>query len=1263
MQTAPTTHSGNKSGHQNMGHQNMGHGGHSMGDDPTRHAEHNDLQKLIAGVRPTHTAIRSGAWSNPRTWSNGRVPGNNAKVLIKEGTTVTYDQESDVRLHTIANKGTLRFATKQDTKLIVETIINGNEGQLDVGTARQSVAGNKQARIIFTSDRAINRQWDPKQLSKGLISHGTVNIYGADKQDKVALTGDAKAGSDVLKFRELPSGWRVGDRIVLGGTGYDSFRGKDADNSRFQDEVLTITSIKGKEVRFTNENITTGDNTVLRFDHTRSTRAQTDKLKLYAANLTRNVSFETENGKKVPINRRAHVMLMHNPNVNVFNAGFRDLGRTDKRRLIDDVGKNIDGSNGRGTNPRGRYALHLHRTGADDLNGKAALIKGNAIEGSPGWGLVQHDSHAGLEDNVVFDVVGAGIAAESGNEIGWWTDNIVIKTTGIPTAQGEREKSARNKKFDFGSRGDAFWIQGAAQIRNLNNKAVSSNRTGLEIFSGALDNENLPRDAKTIKVKNLPPNVRRLFPADQVEVDIRDVPQAKVSGFESYNANVGIRVWGRGVNFDGELDFSTVSPQTAHEGRSVVENFKVWGNRFSGVRMLYNSNVDLKNGLILGRNEGEFRSGGKGLFDNHANFGGKYDNLTVAGFAQGAEFEYREQDKEFIAPTLQNSNFFENEYNLNKPGDEGAKKGRPDDYISFIRLKNNRFAKVDGNRAPVGKFVTRAVGGLAVELDASGSFDSDPINRGDGRARPLASKGIAAYGWDLNNDGRIDRFGRKLTHIFNRPGSQKVSLTVLDSQGAEKTVQKTVNVRPSAFGNAFDYGDFSGQVAKLEDFQNNSQYSDEGWYVSNGARISGGEAKLSKKGDFNNFVGQVTRNDRVHRGLQKLSFRLKNIEGAPAKQLSQKNEISVTLWGVNGQFANPAWQNTGPEQVGTLPMQRTALVRKNYGGRNGEFFDWKNISLDVNLGKGYDYLMFQVNTARTSNAGDYVAVDNVSLRGNANAVGGRPTGPNPIDPINPTIPAPNPGGTPPNPLPTNPGENPVTRPRFPSNLSPVVRMSFDEGSGKLAVDSSPGGRDNSGRLRGKTKRVDGKFGGAVDFDGRKDFVAIDKSNDLDLRTQGKRTVSMWFNADKAASGQKQVIYEEGSRTRGLNIYLEDNLLHFGGWSTPANRWEGSGIETKKQQVKSGKWHHVALVLDGGNQLRDNAMTAYLDGKLVGKTEGMKLLPHQDGLGIGNVNGTTRYQDGTNGFRGQGLDGSVDEVQIYNNALSAGQVQQLANGFM
>ena len=973
-----------------MTHNNMGNLPHSK--------DHGALDKLINSAPPTHKAVKSGVWSDASTWAGGKIPGEGAKVLIDDGLIVTYDQVSEARLETIVIKGNLKFATNRDTQLYVETILNSEEGKLDIGSKQQSVAAGKQARIIFTSDRAINTAWDPTQLSKGLVSHGEVNIYGAKKSEKVALKGNATAGNNVLTFKGDLSGWAVGDQIVLGGTGR-TYKGKDVDNSRLQDEVLTITEINGNSIRFTNNDIKTGDNTVLRYDHKVSTYADAGELELYAANLTRNVSFETENGKEVPINQRAHVMLMHNPNVNVSNAGFYDLGRSDKTKIVDDIGKNVDGSKGNGTNIRGRYALHLHKTGVGEGN---AILRGNVVSGSPGWGIVQHESSAGLEDNVVFDVVGAGIVAESGNETGWWTDNLVIKSTGIDwrTAQNQREN--RENKFDFGFQGDGFWIQGAGLIKNTDNKAISSNRTGMVVFGSALDLRGLFRPVETIQVSDLPANIQKLLPPDQTEIDIRDVPMADITGFEAYNGTNGLRIWAKGTNFDGENAFSNGGGEdaleTAHLGRSTVRDFKIWNNTWGGAEVLYSSNVTLEDGIIFAKDD-QWSGGGQGLFNNHAAFNSIFDNLTIKGYQRGALLEYLNNNKDFVAPTLKNSTFSDNVYNLDKVGDEADKEGRPDDFGLFTKLENNQFAKVEGNTAPVARFTTKALGGLSVELDGGNSSDPDPLLPGDGKPRTLDSKGIAAYVWDLNNDGRNDAYGRTLKQTFDRAGRHTVGLTVTDAQGEQTRTSQTINVQPTAYENAFLNGNFNSSET-LDSWQSYSQWSDLGWYKSPEVQTGGGTADLSTPGTWNGFVGQVVRNQNIHRGEQTLSFRLKNIEGDPSKSW-KKNELTIELWGVDGAFDHSAWEDEGPTQVGSMPMQRTRLVDQLLGGETGEdsdFFDWKTLSYDVDLGKGYDYLLFQVKGSRLADSGDDVAIDNVSLSGPANSVPGQISPPNTINP-------------------------------------------------------------------------------------------------------------------------------------------------------------------------------------------------------------------------------------------------------------------------
>ena len=1230
------------------------------------HKDHAKVEKLIDTARANYVAVKSGNWSDPGIWKGGKVPDNNASVLIEAGKTVVYDQVSDTRIKTISVRGNLRFHPYKDTQLFVETILNGKDGKLDIGSTKQPVFADKNTRIIFTSDRAVDRSWDRDQLSKGLVSLGKVNIYGADKLDTVALVGDAEAGDRVLTFRERPTGWQVGDRIVLAGTTYNP-GGNDNDNSRFQDEVLTVTEISGNRVRFVNEGIKgDGPKDQLLYDHTRSTQVDANDLTLHAINLTRNVSFETENGKGVPIANRAHVMLMHNPQVNVVNAGFYHLGRSDKKKLVDDVGKNIDGSGGRGTNPRGRYGLHIHRPG--DATDRAVIVRGNAVEGSPGWGIAHHGGHAILEDNVVFDTVGSGISAEAGDEVGRWRNNTVVKTTGIPFKDAVRQIQARERLYDFGTDGDGLWIQGAALIENQNNRAMSSNRTGMVVFGSVLPRGyGLARDAETVKVESLPESLRRLFPAGQTEVDIRDIPAEDITGFQSYNADTGLRIWGRQTNFDGEHSFDSPT-ETAHNGRSLVKDFKLWGNRASGATVEYSTNIDLKEGVIIARDNADTRKH-NGVFRNAASVGGSFENVTISGFEQALNMEMpnaRNEDKYRFTATLKNNKFINNTYNISKIADEPIKEGRYDDFSGYLKMADNEFGETAGNLAPTASFSSRKLDGLAVELDGEASFDRDPLRANDlssgaaQRVRELTSKGIAAYMWDFDSDGKVDGYGRKIKHVFDSAGSKDVTLTVLDSQGKAASTKKALNMQSDSFVNAFENGDFGKNETVRLDYSD-SRSPDEGWFVERTGTVTNGIGHLSRNRAYSNILGQVVHNQKVHRGQQTLSFRLKNFEGS--NRSIENNQIEIVLWGVNGEFQNDLRAEkalspmAGPQQVGNLPFERRVLAQQSFGGEKGNFFDWQTFDIATNLDQGYDYLVFQVKTANTRDVGDYVAIDDVSLKSStASAV--RAAAKIEI-PAAQLVEAPAQLIDTPEQQTVEPAP-PAVKPR--NSLSPlsVAKLSFNEGKGKIATDISIGSENNAGQLERSTSWTDGISGSAVAFNQPQDVVSLKNSKDINLGTHRQRTISMWFQANDVSAENKQVLYEEGGKVRGLNMYLEDGLLHFGGWNSPESGWQGSWESTDK--VSSNKWHHVALVLDGNETLQDNALTAYLDGDKVASMAASQLWAHPDRIGIGNVLHSTKFHDGYGTNRSAGLSGSIDEVEIYNDALSNQQVQQLATAF-
>ena len=146
-----------------------------------------------------------------------------------------------------------------------------------------------------------------------------------------------------------------------------------------------------------------------------------------------------------------------------------------------------------GLNPRGRYAVHVHRSTFDctvdaacaDDTSLTATINDSAVVDSPGWGIVNHSSIVNVTNNVVFNAVGAAYVTEAGDELGTFDHNIAIKSLG----SGE-EVSSRKNINDFGHDGDGFWFQGG-NITVTNNVASGQRHAGFVFFPTGLNQKGL----------------------------------------------------------------------------------------------------------------------------------------------------------------------------------------------------------------------------------------------------------------------------------------------------------------------------------------------------------------------------------------------------------------------------------------------------------------------------------------------------------------------------------------------------------------------------------------------------------------------------------------------------------------------------------------------------------------------------------------------------------------------------------------------------
>ena len=205
-----------------------------------------------------------------------------------------------------------------------------------------------------------------------------------------------------------------------------------------------------------------------------------------------------------------------------------------------------------------------------------------------------------------------------------------------------------------------------------------------------------------------------------------------------------------------------------------------------------------------------------------------------------------------------------------------------------------------------------------------------------------------------------------------------------------------------------------------------------------------------------------------------------------------------------------------------------------------------------------------------------------------------------------------------------------------------------------AADTSGKGLD--GTIVGDPEVVDGVVGSALLFDGIDDGVKLPDSVGINTIAQPNfytdRTIACYFNCtDVDSTEQKQTIFEEGGRTRGLVINVFDGEVYVAGWNRAEYNWNGAWLSAS---VESGVWYHVAMVIrEADAAVEPDKFEMWLNGELIESAEGGALYGHGDDIGIGHVNANAVFHDedgeGTNIHY---FGGMIDEVIVYNSAFDA-----------
>jgi len=205
----------------------------------------------------------------------------------------------------------------------------------------------------------------------------------------------------------------------------------------------------------------------------------------------------------------------------------------------------------------------------------------------------------------------------------------------------------------------------------------------------------------------------------------------------------------------------------------------------------------------------------------------------------------------------------------------------------------------------------------------------------------------------------------------------------------------------------------------------------------------------------------------------------------------------------------------------------------------------------------------------------------------------------------------------------------LTKPKLlaPNNLGLVGYWSFEEGTGTKAGDMS--GNGNTGTTTG-TAWVDGKRGKALNFDGTDDYVAAPDSPSLDIT--GDLTITGWIYPRDSNSSDRLVTKRVSEYSDGYDI-----MTWGGKMNIMINTWDVVG----NLSYSANQWAHFTFTKSG------TTGTLYKNGIFDASWSNAPATINTNNASL-IIGGAFSYM----------FDGLIDEVRIYNRALSATEVANL-----
>lgn len=194
----------------------------------------------------------------------------------------------------------------------------------------------------------------------------------------------------------------------------------------------------------------------------------------------------------------------------------------------------------------------------------------------------------------------------------------------------------------------------------------------------------------------------------------------------------------------------------------------------------------------------------------------------------------------------------------------------------------------------------------------------------------------------------------------------------------------------------------------------------------------------------------------------------------------------------------------------------------------------------------------------------------------------------------------------------------------------IAHYAFDEGTGTIVGDSS--GNGNDATVNGATW-TNGIISGALSFDGTNDYVTTPY---IDYSSLPALTITFWVYVPQDNPSGHNIVLGNADNNCGegfsFSHYSNENWYFYHASQTmPVN------------PVIYG-WQHVALIIEPNTEKR-----AYING----------ILESQSGIGTYNLDTGNNTFIGMSSF-GDYYNGTIDDIRIYNYALTSQEILDLYN---